>query len=660
MKALQTFILAITVFALGFGCSKEDAKKKAEPDPDPVPAAASAKVFFPAPDPMGVNLEDLIDVELGDVIEAFPGGYLRGYHFQTENCCKKYSCADGAVTCEADLRVCADDDDANAITSVVPVPIPTSMIPFDLSTIGFTGDTLHLETVFCTGKPRMISQVSGWMATPVDVPRSVSDSEGLRSETDAFAEVQVYHATQTYFEHIRSLLGPEFCLRGSSMKCNTDGTAVLDANGQPELSFHIATNLLMPKIDQSSLATIGQQVAFLGRGASADNPVLIEDYARLDNAAFIPSMEGDPSDVPPELAILLDMVTRPYDFNVYFQGNRDFAYDGDVVFHEFTHAVIYTLAPSLHSLGVDVWGSHAEPGSMNEGWSDYFAASFTDSSVTGEYSGEGIRDADNDDACPSSIVGEVHQDSLPWSGALWDMRKAVMNNLGALGVDALDQLLLATIALSDNDETMARQAGRIIDLIGLDDTLSDYADDATSAFAAHGVTGCERVRALSIVGVDGSVALDTVAWLQQPGPSSVGLSNMAPSVAQLRIEVPDGTPGFTLSWHQGAGGIFGMGGEAAPPGVLVHEDGPIAWNYNGGQASPRNTNGDILPFDPTDTANQPVLGTPDANGEATADFTVALTPECTVRTFFVSLASTDSDITLKDIEVVLDAQEICP
>jgi hypothetical protein len=629
------------------GCDSNNASPNPGPQ-GPANASPNAKVFFPAPAASGVDVADLVEVSLPDLIPALPGGYLRGWHMETYNCCKRYTCTDGAAQCDLDLRICAADDDTAAIESSTALTIPTSSIPVDLSQLGFTGDTIYAKTVFCTERPRLQSQVDGWYPTPVDVTRTVDTAKGLASETDAFAELQAYYATARYFEHLRDVLGdPTFCLAETSMQCDANGDAVL-AGDLPARAFHITANMLFPAVDMTSLAT---QIVIQRRGTTAANPVVIDDYDRNGNAYFLPALESSPIEIPPGLEALSDYYYRPYDSTVYMQGERDFAYDGDVVFHEFTHALVHTFVPGLASMGHDAWGSHAEPGAMNEGWADYFSASFTGDAVTGAYAGgeSGIRSLDGDAACPSAIIGEVHQDSLPWSNALWDLRTSVQSGLGADGVKALDNLLLMTVSQADDDETMARQADRVLAALATDDALASYHGDAEAIFSLRGVLACERVRSLSTV--SGAVVTPTpVAELDQPAAADVGLQNMAPAVVQLSVQIPAGSPGFMLAWQQSGGGFMATG-SLAPLSVLVHEGGRVVWSYTAGSAAPLDLAASPIPFDPT--TSKATLGTPDTAGTAAAAFSVTLTPQCSVRTFFISLVATGAGGSLADIGVTV-------
>ena len=464
-----------------------------------------ANVFVHAPAPEGIDDEDLIEVTLEGLNNPQAGDYLSGLHFETRNCCKYHTCStdlgDGA--CPLESRVCTDDTESeDAILSELALAIPTSSLPSAVSNF-ISGETLHARSVFCAELPRAMAHETdgevGYVYSPVDKTRAANEADGLASEEDAFVEVQVYHASQQFFEHIRATMeDPSFCLEALSMQCNEDGTAKLDENGEPLWPFKISTNLLMPEIDLQSL---GAQL-FAGLGQSAEEPVIIDDYQRLGNAAFVPSMQGSPIEVPDGLDSLTEFFNRPYDSNIYLQGDRDFAYDGDIVYHEFTHALVHTLAYGLGQSGYDRYGSHVEAGALNEGWSDYFSASFTNDSATGEYGGRGLtsgetglRDADNAKKCPDDLIGEVHADSEPVSGALWALRTAIQEDQGQEGVHALDQMLLSTIAEADIGETFTAHLDRV--LAGVTTTFGEsWAETATEIFNRHAIHSCVRVHEL--------------------------------------------------------------------------------------------------------------------------------------------------------------------
>ena len=652
------------------GAATEDAGTTGDvtvEDAGPPPAApTAAKVFRFAPSPNGVNAAELAEVELQGLRDAEVGGYLRGEFMETYNCCKEYVCLDGSAECELAQRRCARDDDEDPITSMLELEFPGDLLPAPLNQL----DRLYAKTAFCSELPRIRSTDEGWVATPVDQTRAQNSLAGLASEEDAFAELQAYYATMEYFAHIRDVLAdPAFCLGGDSMQCDEDGQPTLDDEGNPVRPFHIAVNVLLPELD---FQAVGSQL-IAGKGRTPADPLLIEDYQRLDNAAFVPALEEGPVQVPPELAPLLDVFNRPYDSNIYFQGARDFAYDGDIVAHEFTHALVHSFNPNLRSVAKDEWGSNADPGGMNEGWSDYFSASFLDDSQTGEYGAAGItggelglRDADNTKRCPDNTVGQVHNDSEPFSGALWDIRRAVVES-NADDVNRLDRALLAAMASASEEETMAQQAQRVLDEVesAFDAELRSVAE---SAFEAHNILACERVWNLSVLDEAGKASVTPQPTMFVPGTQEIGLDNVAPAPLQLRIEVPAGSAAFTLSWQQGGGGGFGgLGGQQEPAAMLVlaqESDTPFQWAYEGAGnriAQPYNTDDSLIVFDANDESLKATTSGGDQGGAATAQYEVSFSPDpCASRTFYAQVLSPGPGSQLSNLNVAFTgSDEVC-
>src|SRR5690606_35095840 len=111
---------------------------------------------------------------------------------------------------------------------------------------------------------------------------------------------------------------------------------------------------------------------------------------------------------------------------------RDYSYDGDVVYHEFGHAVVDHTIEFPFWFHVDEQGISSSPGAMNEALADYFAVVLTGDPHMGEYAAgdlglesNGIRDLDSSETCPENLAGEVHTDSLFFSSALWSIRSSL-------------------------------------------------------------------------------------------------------------------------------------------------------------------------------------------------------------------------------------------
>ncbi len=174
----------------------------------------------------------------------------------------------------------------------------------------------------------------------------------------------------------------------------------------------------------------------------------------------------------------------------------DFAYDADVIYHEFTHDVVNTIVGGLwmdfDSLGVD-----PTPGAFSEGTADYFAVSVTGDQRLGDYAlGEGgagetiARTADNDLSCPEDIFGEGHYDGRIWVGAMWEVRESI----GASKADAVVYGALQRMTDEEDFAAAALDVRAAADDLALDGVLVEADVDAISGILdARGMTGCERI-----------------------------------------------------------------------------------------------------------------------------------------------------------------------
>jgi MYXO-CTERM domain-containing protein len=127
---------------------------------------------------------------------------------------------------------------------------------------------------------------------------------------------------------------------------------------------------------------------------------------------------------------------------VFGQGGVDFAYDADVLVHEFGHGIIYDTSSLVPGGGYDEYGANRAPDAMHEGLADAIAALWHGNSHVGEYYGG--RDLDNDHRCPDDLVGESHEDGKIIGGAMWDVRDIV----GAEAAELLMMGMLGTVSSS--------------------------------------------------------------------------------------------------------------------------------------------------------------------------------------------------------------------
>ena len=260
-----------------------------------------------------------------------------------------------------------------------------------------------------------------------------SDVAGaIESRTDDYAEVSMYYHSAKAYEFFRTLQG------------SPDAQVVVDK------PLRVVANLQIP----AGIAS-GNLVA------AADPNTPLETF---QNAFFSPAGGG--------LGAIFQQLYGFKSGALWFgQGpQRDYAYDGDVVYHEFTHAVVDATL-KLEAWHIDARGAVDSPGAMNEGLADYFSSAITGDPDVGEYASKDIssgttgviRTLANEDTCPTNVIGEVHFDSTLFSGALWQARaslpeadrtkfdaalyKAMRTNPGRgdLGYDDLAKLFLATL-----------------------------------------------------------------------------------------------------------------------------------------------------------------------------------------------------------------------
>jgi len=128
----------------------------------------------------------------------------------------------------------------------------------------------------------------------------------------------------------------------------------------------------------------------------------------------------------------------------------------DVMYHEFGH--------SLHGRS-RVPGAPGIDGAMGEGLADYLAATITDDHGMGRgfFPGDGnpLRDLDppRDLVYPDDLHGEVHDDGEIVGGTTWDMRAALIQQLGqAEGVRHSDDLYYAILQRAGRMTTMFTEA----------------------------------------------------------------------------------------------------------------------------------------------------------------------------------------------------------
>ncbi len=275
---------------------------------------------------------------------------------------------------------------------------------------------------------------------------------------------------------------------------------------------------------------------------------------------------------------------------MFGQGAKaDFAYDGDVVYHEFTHSVVGATIKLVGSWHLDSQGATVAPGAMNEALADYFSSAIAGDAASGEYAGtefgdDAIRHIDNDFVCPKNLAGEVHYDSQFFSAALWAVRSE-------LGSDAdrrlFDEAIFTALTAGPSGDLSYEQVAQLFVTSVESSALgSAVGSQLQSAFESRGVLpACNR----------------TVEWtgtpISSPDPNLArhfiagGTANFtksmtyAPGLFQVHVPLPANTTQLKMSFVQmvsGGTSPLPTGNTPYKPAFLVSFDTPIEFNVMAG------------------------------------------------------------------------------
>lgn len=346
-----------------------------------------------------------------------------------------------------------------------------------------------------------------------------------RQPLDEFAEQHMYWHVANAYDFFRGLF-------------SEGGLADWTLRQKP---FPVAVNLCIPNLSGGLGNLNGPLVPF-------------------DNAFYSPGMNNPISQA---------LLKASRDAVMFGQGTSfDFAYDGDVVVHEFTHAVIDTLGKLIEGAYEDEQGANDDPGSMNEGLADYFAGALGGGALIGEYAGRnfagqtgvegGLRTMENDRQCAVDRIGEVHEDSIFFSAALWAARTAVAGKPGDASFDAavarkFDLAVLQALQALGDFATMGQMGQGVAEeaemLIG-----AGAKKAVQDSFTSRGIwPECERVvtwngQAKQLLLIDGGQA-----------------DAKAPSHVQFKVVVEPGQDTITLHTNLRQTGGGGFLGNNTPP-----------------------------------------------------------------------------------------------
>ncbi len=409
---------------------------------------------------------------------------------------------------------------------------------------------------------------------------------------DKCAEISMYYHASKIYDYIRSLY----------TDIDSKNEFYLQHNDKDK-PLNVISNFTMPEISMENFQAL----------MTGEN-----DLAPFDNAFFTQEQ--------PMLNMLLGEFGVNGDLLVFGQGTKaDLGYDGDVVYHEFGHATIYTAGITGLEYA-DKYGMTVEPGSLHEGMADTFAFIMTDNTCTGEYASEGFIKAnplyktqmdtegegDNMIYCMRSalnkrkvfedFVGEVHWDGQPFLASNWDIYQLIKGNDKDTQKhrDNLAKLFLKTLySIGDADASYKLWAETLMSEVEKDDNFKGKAAEIKKILEDRNFFEEVRARSLNApikdimyipAGGGSSDEEDPTGGLMGAGggieiEDGEKTANIGPAYIQYYYDVPADAPkdGLLLSANISAdssssmGGMFGGGSGTPTLQIYFRKGAPIEY-----------------------------------------------------------------------------------
>ncbi len=366
------------------------------------------------------------------------------------------------------------------------------------------------------------------------------------AEEDSYAELSMFFHTNKAYEFAKSIGLPSAKL--------------------PQVTA--VANLRMPD---------GYSTLDLTRMANPSTKLL-----RFDNAFYSPK---DP--------IFSSLFGVDGDAMWFGQGGVDFGYDGDVVYHEFGHFVVNQTLKLGFGAHADPFGLSYSPGAMNEGIADLFSSFLTNDPKMGEYSAKAFgslglkatRELDNKFVFPDAITGEVHQDSEPFTAAVWK----VYSKIDASKRTDFHKAFMKALMSSPTGDLSFNEWGTILakSIAAVDPKLEG---DLMTALGDRGMAKDDpRVRTYK----DPSLrAVTSYLAIHAPSKRAIGSKgDFAPGIVQIKYDAPAGGEStiHLLANNATRSGVFGSssgsgafgGGGTYVPAILAKAGGdPIKFTYD--------------------------------------------------------------------------------
>ncbi len=481
-------------------------------------------------------------------LDPEPSTRLRSEVFDISNCCVTERCREGAEPTRIDVNF-------GQFNASLPICDELAM-----ASPNEDGDWLFEPSQY---------NLTGINTSAMPIRAEIDDPHA--PHLDSFAEVQGYHHSHAFMNHLRA-----------------HGLEAFTFNNQTQRSMplRVSVNYLMPSIPFGGQAEIQTLSAMGCMGSFTQQPIQFNCFYPFDNAAYVPSLGPGTGnlDLPLE---------RNFDSVLMFQGIQSkFVYAADVLYHELVHAVIGSTS-NLVGGYLDRYGAHLTPGALNEGFADYGALTLSENPTLGRYVGSAtqgaIRDLGEAKACPTDLTGEVHDDGIPWASSLWAFRQqldgAAVGDFDTAVFTAMTTMTGRNAGYTDAAEAIVEEAGLLLGA-EIETQLRQY-------FIDQGLIDCVRARAINPA--NGEIPeVPLIEALHLSATDNFGLTRgeFVPGPYQIKINLPAGTRRAQLSWQTNAGGnagIPGMGGGGGNDdgeilGIIKLRE-PIVFSYDNGLVS---------------------------------------------------------------------------
>ncbi len=324
-----------------------------------------------------------------------------------------------------------------------------------------------------------------------------------------------------------------------------DGQTTLDANGAYTAGGNTTSLDLQIRGDYFNVDNeAGSDLAWtVGTVGDGDQTVWtgggVEfDEAQIHGYRYAEEVRTFAKGIAPSLGALDDSMQ----VNVNYNDNCNAWYDGDITFLQagqgcnntgmVADVVYHEYGHGFHFQSI-IWGVGDFYGDVGEGFADAMAFQLTHDHVMAPYfmtSGGGIRDLEPDHVYPDDVVGEVHYDGIIVGGALWDLRKIFVADMGEpTAVQVLGEIYAGMTQIATDIPSTYEAA------LVADDDNANLADgtphvcEIDAAFGPHGL----------VAGGMGALLIDhepiTAAAEDEPIPIAVTVGAVHPECAEASI-----------------------------------------------------------------------------------------------------------------------------